>query len=289
MIVLIYGSQGWIGNQLVNLLNKNKTLTIICSKNRVNDTIKVENDIQIYKPDRVISLIGRTSGGAYNTIDYLENPSTLNQNLQDNLYSTISLSLLTKKYGIHLTSLGTGCIFSYDEKHQPETSSSGFKENDLPNFFGSNYSIVKGYTDRILHQIDNVLNVRIRMPITNIDCSKNFISKIIRYEKICSMPNSMTVLPDLLPCLINLIKQGITGTINLTNPGYITHNEILDMYCEIIDPEFSYKNFTIKEQNKVLLGKRSNNNLNTEKLESFFPEVPDIKTSVRNVLLNWKK
>jgi 3,5-epimerase/4-reductase len=52
----------------------------------------------------------------------------------------------------------------------------------------------------------------------------------------------MTVLPELLPYVLDMMEKGITGTMNLTNPGLISHNEILEMYKEIIDPNFTWKN-----------------------------------------------
>ena len=97
------------------------------------------------------------------------------------------------------------------------------------------------------------------MPITNEDSPRNFITKITTYEKICSIPNSMTVLPELLPLVIDMMTQETTGTINLTNPGLISHNEILEMYKEIVDSDFTWKNFTLEEQSKILASERSNN------------------------------
>ena len=35
------------------------------------------------------------------------------------------------------------------------------------------------------------------------------------------------------------MKQKIKGAMNLTNPGLITHNEILAMYKELVDSNFS--------------------------------------------------
>jgi 3,5-epimerase/4-reductase len=160
-------------------------------------------------------------------------------------------------------------------------------ENDEPNFFGSSYSVVKGFTDMMMHMYPNVLNLRIRMPITGTNNPRNFITKITNYKKICSIKNSMTVLPELLPLIINMMKMNLGGTINLTNPGLISHNEILEMYKEIIDPSFTWENFTIDEQNSILASKRSNNYLDTTKLESI-ATIPDIKTSIRNVLLRMK-
>jgi dTDP-4-dehydrorhamnose reductase len=99
----------------------------------------------------------------------------------------------------------------------------------------------------------------------------------------------MTVLNELLPVLIEMALKGQVGTVNLTNPGIITHNEILEMYKEIVDPTFSWSNFSIEEQNEILASKRSNNCLNTEKLESISPiKIKDIKTSVKDIIIQMK-
>ena len=164
----------------------------------------------------------------------------------------------------------------------------GFKEESKPNFFGSSYSIVKGFTDELMNLFSShVLNVRIRMPITAVNNSRNFITKIIKYEKICSIPNSMTVLPELLPVMIDMAEKRITGTINLVNPGLISHNEILQMYKELVDPTFTWKNFTLDEQAIILAAGRSNNYLDTNKLKSMYPDIKNIKDSVREILLRF--
>ena len=99
------------------------------------------------------------------------------------------------------------------------------KDSDVPNFFGSNYSTIKGFTFRLMHLFDNTLNLRIRMCLTPVHHWRNFITKLITYEKICSIPNSMSVLPDLIPIMIDMAIDKVTGTINFTNLGLITHNE----------------------------------------------------------------
>jgi len=277
MKFLIYGHQGWIGKQVVSLL-KNK-YEVILGESRVDDEVNVEKELIKHHPDRIVSLTGRTHGEGINTIDYLEKPGKLVDNVRDNLYGPLVLAILCKKFNIHLTYLGTGCVFS------DQGEETNFNEESLPNFFGSSYSVVKGFTDRLMHQFDsNVLNVRIRMPITDNHNPRNFITKITKYEKICSIANSMTVLPELLPIMVDMSKRKMTGTINLTNPGTITHNEILEMYKELVDPSFTWKNFTIEEQDKILASKRSNNALDTSKLQSLYPQVLPIKESVRKSL-----
>ena len=291
MKVLIYGANGWIGTQFVKLL-QNENIQYISGLSRVDDDITLNEEIIQNSPTHIISFIGRTHGKIgnklYNTIDYLEQEGKLVENIRDNLYSPLILAEISKKLNIHYTYLGTGFIFKFDEKHPFGKEENGFIENSLPNFFGSSYSVVKGYTDRLLHLYENVLNLRIRMPITGNKNPRNFITKIVQYEKVCSVPNSMTVLDELLPYVIKMMVQKITGTINLTNPGLISHNQILEMYKEIVYPTFTWKNFTQEEQRKILDSDRSNNFLDTTKLETMYPDLMHIKDAIRYCLMQYK-
>ena len=292
MRVLVYGTRGWIGGQFVDIL-KMRGIEYFSGKSRVDNDETLQNEIESIKPTHVVSFIGRTHGTiddkVYTTIDYLEQDGKLLENMRDNLYGPLLLSEICKQNGIHFTYLGTGCIFKFDEDHPFGLEENGFTEDSLPNFYGSSYSVVKGYTDRLMKFYNkDVLNLRIRMPITGAYNKRNFITKITTYEKVCSIPNSMTVLPELLPMVLEMMKDKMTGTINLTNPGLVSHNEILDMYKEIVDPKFEYKNFTQDEQRAILAADRSNNYLDTTKLETLFPDVLNIKESIRNMLYEYK-
>jgi 3,5-epimerase/4-reductase len=283
MKLLIFGSKGWIGRQFCEYLDENNILYIE-SDSRADNEKDVEKEILEYLPSNIISFIGRTYGENFNTIDYLEQPGKLVENIRDNLYAPIILSILCERYNIHYTYMGTGCIFEYNDEGKKNN------EEDLPNFFGSSYSIVKGYTDRLQHMYSkNTLNLRIRMPIINYDHDRNFITKITNYEYVCSVPNSMTVLHDMYPIMLDMIKKNITGTFNMCNKGAITHNEILELYKIHVDNDFTWKNFTIDEQNKILLSKRSNIELSTEKLYELYPNIPDINTSIERCMISYAK
>jgi 3,5-epimerase/4-reductase len=293
MKFLVYGCQGWIGSKVYNHLKENN-YEVVEGNSRVNDVKYLEAEIQEVQPTHVLSLIGRTHGtyeGQYiGTIDYLEKPGKLVENVRDNLFGPMVLGFLSKKHNFHFSYLGTGCIFQFDDTHPFGEEKDGFVEKSLPNFFGSSYSIVKGFTDQLMYFMeDSVLNVRIRMPITDEFNKRNFITKITNYEKVCSVPNSMTVLNELIPMMIDMAIKGITGTVNLTNPGLITHNEILEMYKEIVDPDFTWKNFTIEEQNEILASGRSNNFLETTVLQEKYPQLKNIKESVRDILIQMKE
>jgi len=291
MKLLVYGSNGWIGSQFIEIALK-AGHTVVCGGSRLNNIEDVRKEVKEIKPTHVFCFIGRTHGSidgkVYTTIDYLEQEGKLVDNIRDNLFSPVTLAKICEEEMVHLTYLGTGCIFKFDDEHPYEQEVNGFTEESKPNFFGSGYSVVKGFTDQMMSLFKNVLNLRIRMPITGEPNGRNFITKITNYEKICSIKNSMTVLPELLPMAMKLAEQNETGTLNLTNPGLISHNEILEMYKEIVDPTFKWKNFSVEEQAKILAADRSNNYLNTEKLQSLCPGVKNIKESVRDMLELYK-
>lgn len=135
------------------------------------------------------------------------------------------------------------------------------------------YSRVMKNSNNFLHNMfyDTVLNVRIRMPIIDdLECKRNFVTKILTYPNICSIPNSMTYLPELIPIMIDMLMKKEVGTINLVNPGIISHNQILELYKSNVDGTKTWTNISIDEQNKILKSKRSNNWLSTEKIESMY-------------------
>jgi nucleoside-diphosphate-sugar epimerase len=286
MKVLFFGSGGWIGKQLYDYLCENAPESKIIETNVRADNERLVNDIVLaHSPTHIVSAVGRICGEGYNTADYLEQEGKLVENVRDNLYAPMVLANVCAKYNIHLTYLGTGCIYN-----QENPNDHAYFEDDIPDFFGSSYSVVKGFTDRLMHLYPKtVLNLRIRMPVVNYDHHRNFITKIANYEKICSNPNSITVLSDMYPIILDMMSKKTTGTFNMTNPGLISHNEILEMYKELVKPSFEWTNFSIEEQNKILKSKRSNNYLDTSKLVALYPQVPNIKDSIKNCLSNYKQ
>ena len=102
-----------------------------------------------------------------------------------------------------------------------------------------------------------------------------------------------SVLHDLLPVSIEMTLHDCRGVFNFTNPGAISHNEILDLYKQYIDPSFTYKNFTLEEQAKILAAGRSNNELDSSKLvetcRQFGVEIPPIKKSIVGVFERMQK
>lgn len=290
MRFLVWGYKGWIGSYVMSILEE-MGHEAIGADSRADNEVDVEADIARVHPDRVISLIGRTRGGDFLTIDYLEQKGKLVENMRDNLWAPVVMAFLCQKHKVHFCYLGTGCIFHYDQDAFQLGSENGFKETDNANFFGSAYSTVKGFTDRMMRLMfeSSALSCRMRMPITPDDSPYNFITKIANYDKVINVPNSMTVLTDLIPKMVKLCEKGVVGTVNFTNPGAISHNQVLQLYQKHVDPGYTWGNFSIEEQDKILLGARSNNLLDTHRLEELCPDIDNIFVAVEKICIEMGK
>ena len=133
----------------------------------------------------------------------------------------------------------------------------------------------------LLKDYENVCTLRVRMPISSdLSNPRNFITKITRYNKVVNIPNSMTVLDELLPISIKMAKKNLRGIWNFTNPGVISHNQILELYRDYIDPKFKWENFNLEEQAKVIVAPRSNNEMDASKLKNEFPGLLSIEESI---------
>ncbi|CDY20084.1 BnaA01g29180D [Brassica napus] len=271
---LIYGKTGWLGGLLGKLCEK-QGIAYEYGKGRLEDRASVMADVRSVKPTHVFNAAGVT--GRPN-VDWCESHKT--ETIRANVAGTLTLADVCRENGLLMMNFATGCIFEYDAAH-PEGSGIGFKEEDKPNFTGSFYSKTKAMVEELLREYDNVCTLRVRMPISSdLNNPRNFITKISRYNKVVNIPNSMTILDELLPISIEMAKRNLRGVWNFTNPGVVSHNEILEMYKSYIEPGFKWSNFTLEEQAKVIVAARSNNEMDGAKLSKEFPEMLSIKDSL---------
>ena len=281
MKVLIFGGKtGWIGKFCVDHCQRN-AISYIVAESRLENREHILEELNTTRPTHVFNCAGLVGSP---TIDSLE--LKREETVRVNVTGTLNLADCCHLVGIHLTVFATGCIFKYDNDHP--IGGLGYKEEDVPNFHGSFYSHTKAIVEDLLGNFSNCLVLRIRMPIDDKLTSRNFITKILSYRRVIDVPNSMTVLSDLIPVAFEAANTNTTGILNFTNPGVISHNEILSLYKKMIDPSYIWQNFTLAEEEKVLKVGRSNNCLDTSKLKKLFPQIPDIRISMVEVFVRMR-
>jgi dTDP-4-dehydrorhamnose reductase len=278
-MILIYGGKGFIGNYIVSELNKHNILYKLSSK-RIYKYDDIIDDINEYKPTHIISAAGYSTPS---NIDFYE--SNVENLILTNTTGNLILADISNKYNIHLTLIMSGCIYTYTNK---DYHNNIYYEEDLPNFYGSTYSANRIATEYLLMYYRNVCILRLRMPISNNIHSKSLITKIINYRTVINIPNSMTVLEDVMPFIHTIINKNLVGVYNLVNNGIITHPEILDLYKLYVNPYYKYTIISEEEQNKKLYALRSNCHISNSKVSQYI-KIPHIKQSVTNIFIQMKK
>jgi len=275
-ILVFGGKHGWIGQKIVNLF-KEHGHNPVCAESRLENRESITQEIERIKPGFIINAAGIIGNP---NVDWCESHKP--ETIRANVIGTLNLADIAYQLGIHLTNISTGCIYEYDEQH-PMHIGKGFTEEEEPNFNGSFYSRSKILMEKLILEYPNVLNLRVKMPIS-IDLEHGFVGKIIKYKKLINIPNSLCILDDLLPIAIEMTLRGFKGNYNFVNPGTLSHNEVMELYKEIIDPTIAYENFTLEEQDRILKARRANAELSTVKLLKDFPHIPHVKDSLRKIL-----
>lgn len=260
-VYLIFGGKtGWIGGKLIELLTaQGKKFHVSEARTYNRETVLAE--IAKFKPTHILNAAGVT--GRPN-VDWCEDHRV--ETIRSNVIGTLMIADICETENIHHLLYATGCIFEYDDSHT--IGGKGFTEDDSANFHGSYYSHTKSMVEDMLRAYSNTCTLRVRMPISDDLSPRNFVTKIVKYDKVVDIPNSMTVLYELLPASLVMAQKKLTGIYNFCNPGAISHNEVLALYKKHVDPDFTWTNFTVDEQAKILKAGRSNNTLEHDKLMS---------------------
>ncbi|KAK2387372.1 trifunctional UDP-glucose 4,6-dehydratase/UDP-4-keto-6-deoxy-D-glucose 3,5-epimerase/UDP-4-keto-L-rhamnose-reductase RHM1 [Trifolium repens] len=223
---LIYGGAGWIGGLLGNICVK-QGIEFEYGKGCLDDRSELLVEIRTIKPTHIFNASGVT--GALN-LKWFEDHKP--ETVRAVVVSVLTLADVCREHGLPLINYAFG----------------GGSFEDKPNSTDSFYFRTQAKVEEFLKEYENVCSFRIQFPVSSdLRNPNNFITKITKSDKVANIPNNITVLDELLPISIEMAKGNAKGIWNLTNPGIVTCNEILEMYKNYIDPSFKWINFTLQE------------------------------------------
>lgn len=168
-----------------------------------------------------------------------------------------------------LVQISSGCIYNGYEKN--------FSEEDDPNFTfnnGSFYSGTKALCERmILKHNPHSYIFRLRIPFDQFESPRNYITKLLKYDNLVDVENSLSHRADFAKYCINLLeKKAPHGIYNVTNKGSVTTKEVVDMIKHHLKPNKDFNFFDDYDKFlSTVATPRSNCVLDTSKLESFMP------------------
>lgn len=269
MSILIFGN-GWIGNKFLQAHSEARMSTVITTNpGEIGEILDFE------EPDDVFNAAGIT--GQPN-VDWCEDHQV--ETAVGNTMFPIMLAQACAERGIHLTHLGSGCIF-YGDSPDPK----GWLESDNPNPVAY-YSKTKAAADLVLGPMPNVAVVRLRLPLDHEPSPKNTITKLASYPKVLDVRNSVTVMDDLINVLFQVMEKKATGIFHAVNPEPLAYRDLMRWYQEIVDP--NHVNDWISEDDLVAQGlavkKRSTNILANTRLHEFGIQMRPTEEAVKDVL-----
>merc|ERR1711884_611554 len=139
---LLFGGRGWIGGQVVDMLQENG-YTVMASRVRMQNREGIIREIEDFQPTHIINCAGVT--GRPN-VDWCETHKE--ETVRANVIGCLTLCDVAFERKIHVTNLATGCIYHFDEERpmgQYDAAKNDwvkggkFHESDEPNFDGSWY------------------------------------------------------------------------------------------------------------------------------------------------------
>ena len=262
MKILVYGN-GWLGNRI------NEEFGGVVSLSNILDMQFVANEIAEYKPDIVVNAAAKC--GKPN-IDWCCKPENRAITEAVNAYGPRVLESVCEAHKVKFVHISSGCLWE---------EASDVKEDLLPDP-PSWYSMTKAMAETTLNH-NRTLILRPRMPIDGRLGDRNLISKLSKYDKVLDIHNSVSVVEDFLSAMKALMEKDCTGIYHVANPGWVTAREVMELYCEIVDPShcFQIVDMDYLWKNKLISDGRSNVVLNTDKLNAEGIELPDAKQRVR--------
>lgn len=280
MKVLLLGSTGYIGKIFAQKL---KNFVTIPYKNvGIRSLLKSWSETQFDTIINCAGFVGRPN------VDAVERnkESAITGNV---LLPSILGEFLSITKDVRLMHVSTGCCYESSENQI-------FTENDKSNLDWSSskscsfYSGSKSLAEKILQKQKNVYISRLRMPFDEKDCDRNYISKLINYDKLLSIPNSLSHTDDFTDSCLSLLKKSAPfGTYNVVNTGYIDAEEICSMIKRYTNIKKEFKFYEDLEEFyfDTRSFPRSNCKLSNQKLIDAGVEIRNVRDAVRDSLMNW--
>ncbi len=191
---------------------------------------------------------------------------------------------------LHWGHVSSGCIY---QGSRPDGS--GFRESDLPNFSFrqppcSFYSGCKALGEECLAGAENTFIWRLRIPFNEFDSQRNYLSKLMRYDRLLDVRNSITDLNEYVEACISCWQNRIQpGTYNVTNTGSIMTHEVVELIRRYRQPKREFRFFEDESEfmRDAVKTPRSSCVLDNSKLLATGVRMSAVEEAIERSLKNW--
>lgn len=308
-MVILLGATGYVGGQFAQTL-KQRGIPFLAPARAQMDYTQfglLQAYLEKNRAQFVINAAGYT--GKPN-VDACE--KNWADTLQGNTLFPAAAAHACATLGIPFGHVSSGCIFSgakVNGKVEKDLTTpamqsllaknrgafAGFTEEDEPNFTFrhppcSFYSGTKALAEEALRGVGSGYIWRLRIPFDRFDNPRNYLSKLQNYAKVYDNVNSLSHRADFASACLDLWqKRAPFGTYNVTNPGFVTSRQVVEMIQKILRPARSFDFWSNDEEFYRVAAKtpRSNCILDAQKLLSAGVALRPVEEALADSLKNW--
>jgi dTDP-4-dehydrorhamnose reductase len=287
-MILLLGGNGYVGNAIQKNLTGRGLPFVVASRasSDYSNPVILVKMLREQRPEFLINAAGYT--GKPN-VDACEIHRT--ECLDGNAVLPGVIREACEKTQTPWGHVSSGCIFT-----GAKADGSGFTENDAPNFsFRQNncsfYSGCKALGEEVLDGAENCFIWRLRIPFNNINSERNYISKMMRYDRLLMATNSLSQLDEFADaCVASWTQRVPFGTYNLTNPGSVTTRDVVRLIQKHGLSNRDFQFFESDDQFMKLAAKtpRSNCVLDSTKAIAAGLPLSPIEEALEKAMKTWK-
>jgi dTDP-4-dehydrorhamnose reductase len=313
-MVLLLGESGYIAQTFQTELKKRGWPFTALSRNEIDYTrfdVLLEYLLKT-KPDFLINAAGYS--GKPN-VDACE--SRRAETLQGNTLLPLTIAHACLAVNVPWGHISTGCIYAgakivengqariEKDMTRPDLQKlvaenpcviQGYTEIDEPNFSFrlppcSFYSGTKVLAEEAIAGIGQGYVWRLRMPFDELDSPRNYLSKIQRYAKVYDNVNSISHRTDCVQACLSLWESGTAfGTYNVTNPGFISTRQVVELIERLLKPNRRFDFWSCDGEFYRVAAKtpRSSCVLDVSKLLSTGVKIRPVLEALEDSLSRWK-
>jgi dTDP-4-dehydrorhamnose reductase len=313
-MILLLGASGYIGQAFAKELQRRSAVFTSLSRQQLDYTRfdLLLNHLNAAKPGFLINCAGYT--GKPN-VDACE--SAWADTLAGNTLLPQTIAHACASAGVPWAHISSGCIFTGAKvvengavRVEPDMTKPGFKtvlaksrsairgfdEEDTPNFSFrsppcSFYSGTKALAEEAIAGIGQSYIWRLRIPFDRFDNARNYLSKVQRYAKVYDNVNSLSHRGDFAAaCLDMWERRAPFGTYNLTNPGFVTTRQVVEMIQRVLKPSRAFEFWASDEEFYRVAAKtpRSNCIMDISKLLATGVKLRPVEEALEASLREWQ-
>ena len=288
MHIVLLGSTGYVGSVFANQIRSRGYQLSVIGRQDCDLYVggELEKRLAEISPDILINCAGYT--GKPN-VDACETDKS--NCLAGNAVLPGVIAEACDRTGIAWGHVSSGCIFT-----GKRADGAGFSELDPPNFSFrqdncSFYSGTKALGEEVLADVDRCYIWRLRIPFSNHDSPRNYLSKLLRYNTLLEAENSLSELNEFVAAALDCFALNLDfGTYNLTNPGSVTTSEVVQLIQEsgVCQKQFQFFDSETEFMRLAAKTPRSNCVLDSSKALAAGLRLTPVREALQRSLRDWK-